>query len=189
MKALIVDNHDSFTYNLVQLLEQTGCAEVTTVKNNREDIDTSDFDKIIFSPGPGIPSEEAGMMRYIMSKYATAKSILGICLGHQAIAEFYGTKLINLDNVFHGIKAKINIIEHTDYLFNRLPEIMSGGLYHSWGVSTEGLPDCLKITAISDEGIIMGISHKTLDVKGLQFHPESIMTEHGAAIIKNWLLK
>ena len=189
MKVLIVDNHDSFTYNLAQLLEQSGCNEITIIKNNSEDFDAAAFDKIIFSPGPGIPSEEAGLMKSLLKKYSTSKSILGICLGHQAIAEYYGAKLIHLNKVYHGIKVNINIIENPDYLFNGLPETISGGLYHSWGVSTEGLPDCLKITAFSEEGIIMGISHKMYDVKGLQFHPESIMTEHGAAIMKNWLQK
>jgi anthranilate synthase component 2 len=188
MKALIVDNHDSFTYNLAQLLEQAGCI-ATIIKNDGQEVDATGFDKIIFSPGPGIPSKEAGLMKSLLYKYSATKSILGICLGHQAIAEFYGGKLKNLDKVFHGIKAKINIIEHTDYLFNGMPDTLNGGLYHSWGVSSEGLPDCLKITAISNEGIIMGISHITHNVKGLQFHPESIMTEHGAAIIKNWLQK
>jgi anthranilate synthase component 2 len=189
MKVLIVDNYDSFTYNLVQLLEQAGCAEATTVKNNCKDIDASDFDKIIFSPGPGIPSEEAGLMRSILNKYAASKSILGICLGHQSIAEYYGANLMNMDKVLHGIKAKVNIIPNSDPIFAGLPETIYGGLYHSWKVSNDGFPDCLKITAISAEGIIMGISHKKYNVKGLQFHPESIMTEHGAAIIKNWLQK
>ena len=189
MKVLIVDNHDSFTYNLAQLLEQSGCRETIIIKNDSEDFDAASFDKIIFSPGPGIPSEESGLMKTLLKKYSASKSILGICLGHQAIAEYYGAKLINLSKVFHGIKAKINIIENSDYLFKGLPKTISGGLYHSWGVSTEGLPECFRITAISDEGIIMGLSHNIYDIKGLQFHPESIITENGATIIKNWLNK
>jgi anthranilate synthase component 2 len=187
MKVLIVDNHDSFTYNLAQLLEQAGSGETTIIKNDRQDFDAASFDKIIFSPGPGIPSEGVGLMKALLRKYSSSKSILGICLGHQAIAEYYGAKLINMSKVFHGIKSEINIIETSDYLYNGIPNTISGGLYHSWGVSTEGLPECLEITALSDEGIIMGLSHKIYDIKGLQFHPESIMTKYGAAIIKNWL--
>jgi anthranilate synthase component 2 len=189
MKVLLIDNYDSFTYNLVQLLEQSGCDEVTTVMNNRVYIDASGFDKIIFSPGPGIPSEEAGLMRYLLKNYAPAKSILGICLGHQCIAEFYGGGLMNMDKALHGIKAEVNIIPDSDHLFAGLPGTINGGLYHSWKVNRESFPDCLTITAISGDGIIMGLSHKNYDVKGLQFHPESVMTDYGKAIISNWLSK
>lgn len=189
MKVLIVDNHDSFTYNLAQLVEQSGCNEITIIKNCSKDFDAAAFDKIIFSPGPGIPSEETGLMKSLLKKHSTSKSILGICLGHQAIAEYYGAKLIHLNKVYHGIKVNLNIPGNPDYLFKGLPKTISGGSYHSWGVSKEKLPECLKITTFSEEGIIMGLSHKIYDVNGLQFHPESIMTEHGAAIMKNWLNK
>jgi len=186
MKILIVDNYDSFTYNLAQLVEQSGSNEIAIIKNDSSDFDAAMFDKIIFSPGPGIPSEESGLMKTILKKHSTTKRILGICLGHQAIAEYYGAKLINLSHVFHGIKEKIKINDYAN-LFKGLPETINGGLYHSWGVSKENFPECLKITALSQEGIIMGVSHKKYDINGLQFHPESIMTEYGAAIIRNWL--
>ncbi len=187
MKVLIVDNHDSFTFNLAQLIEQSGFCEISVIKNDRNDYDASAFDKIIFSPGPGVPSEEAGLMKDLLEKYSGSKSILGICLGHQAIAEYFGAKLINMNQVFHGIKKKINITDKNENLFAGLSEKISGGLYHSWGVSTENFPECLKITAVSEDGIIMAFAHKNKDVKGLQFHPESIMTEYGHTIIRNWL--
>ena len=189
MKVLIIDNHDSFTYNLSQLVEKAGCSDITIIKNDRADLDADVFDKIIFSPGPGIPAEEAGLMKYIIKKYSATKSILGICLGHQAIAEFYGASLINLSKVYHGIKVKIEITDLYENIFSGLPENINGGLYHSWGVSEKDFPECLKITAISKDGIIMGLSHKTYDIKGLQFHPESIMTDYGERIIHNWLSK
>jgi anthranilate synthase component 2 len=187
MKVLIVDNFDSFTYNLAQLVEQSSCQRPLIIKNDRIDHDVSGFDKIIFSPGPGIPTEEAGLMKKIISDYSKTKSILGICLGHQAIAEYYGAKLINLDKAYHGIKANIKIIEPSEPLYQKFPEKIHGGLYHSWGVSGHDFPECLKITAISEDGIIMGFSHKIYDIKGLQFHPESIMTYHGEMIIRNWM--
>jgi len=188
MKILIVDNHDSFTFNLAQLLEQSGFYEIIVIKNDSKDYDASVFDKIIFSPGPGVPSEEAGLMKNILEKYSGSKSILGICLGHQAIAEYYGAKLINLKKVFHGIKKSILITDRNESLFKDLPEKIDGGLYHSWGVSEENFPECLKVTAVSEDGIIMAFTHKNKDVKGLQFHPESIMTETGSIIIRNWLM-
>jgi anthranilate synthase component II len=187
MKVLIVDNFDSFTYNLAQMVERTnGCAPVI-LKNDSAEYDISGFDKIIFSPGPGIPSEEAGLMKRTIRDFSKTKSILGICLGHQAIAEFYGARLINLDTVYHGIKADVRITGSSDVLFSRMPNTISGGLYHSWGVSGDDFPECLTITAVSNEGIIMGIAHKTYNIKGLQFHPESIMTELGENILRNWL--
>ena len=186
MKVLIIDNHDSFTYNLVQLVEQSGLCETVIVKNNITAYDCSGFDKILFSPGPGIPSEEKGLMKSLIAKYSGTKSILGICLGHQAIAEFFGAKL-SLINPFHGICEKINITDSQEYLFSGLPKTIKAGLYHSWSVDSENFPECFDITAISENGIVMAISHKTLDVKGLQFHPESIMTEYGKDIIINWL--
>jgi anthranilate synthase component II len=187
MRTLIADNHDSFTYNLVQLVERAGCRELTIVENERAVGDVGEFDKVIFSPGPGVPAEEAGVMKSIIAKYAKNRSILGICLGHQAIAEFFGATLVHLDKVQHGIQAAVTIADPSDYLFGGLPGTINGGLYHSWGVSGVCFPACLKVTAISADGIVMGLSHRDFDVKGLQFHPESIMTEYGAAIIRNWL--
>ena len=188
MKVLIIDNHDSFTYNLVSLIENTGLCEVYVIKNEKKNFKfINDYDKYVFSPGPGIPSEEEGLMKYILKNYESSKSILGVCLGHQAIAEYYGARIINLSAVFHGIKAEINITDSSEYLFSGLPQSINGGLYHSWGVSENELPECLNITAQKENGIIMAVSHKKYDVKGLQFHPESIMTEMGSAIITNWL--
>lgn len=189
MKILIIDNNDSFTYNLVQLVGQSGCTDFRVIKNNISGFDAGGFDKIIFSPGPGIPDEEAGLMKYIMQNYASAKSILGICLGHQAIAGFFGAKLINLPEVFHGVKEKIIVAGKGEYLFKGIAATFYGGLYHSWCVSDNCFPDCLEISAVSESGIIMALSHKIYDVKGVQFHPESIMTDYGSEIIRNWMKK
>ena len=187
MKVLLVDNQDSFTYNLAQMIEQAGCTDLTIVMNDHTEFETSGFDKFIFSPGPGVPSEESGLMKNILKEHSTSKSILGICLGHQAIAEFFGATVINMNKVFHGIKTKIKIQSPPDFLFKNFTETINVGLYHSWCVNTENFPDCLRITAMSDEGIIMAIAHRIYDVKGVQFHPESIMTEEGNKIIENWL--
>lgn len=186
MKVLVIDNYDSFTYNLVQLLEQTGLCDYQVFKNDEITIDqVNAFDKILFSPGPGLPAD-AGKMNVIIQTFSKTKSILGICLGHQSIGEIFGGKLINLSKPLHGIKEEI-IIDLSDYLFKGIPHMIYGGLYHSWAVDEKSLPSCLKIIARNKEGLIMGISHSEFDVKGLQFHPESVMTEYGAAIMKNWL--
>ena len=187
MKVLIIDNFDSFTHNLAQLIEKTVGPNYCIIKNDRKKIDVHEFRKIIFSPGPGIPKEEAGLMQYILTNYQKTKSILGICLGHQAIAEFYGAKLINLTKVYHGIQSNINLIDKQESLFLNLPSQIKGGLYHSWGIDETSIPDHIKVTAKSEDGILMGISHATYDIKGLQFHPESIMTDYGETIIRNWL--
>jgi anthranilate synthase component II len=187
MRLLIVDNHDSFTYNLVQIVERAGCRDFTIIANDRADCDANAFDKVIFSPGPGVPVEEAGIMKHILARYAANKGILGVCLGHQAIAEFFGARLANLSRAYHGVKARIALVDSSDYLFAGLPGEIDGGLYHSWAVSDVGLPACLRVTAISAEGTIMGLSHRAYNIKGLQFHPESIMTEYGTAILGNWL--
>lgn len=189
MKVLLVDNYDSFTFNLAQLLQSTELCEVKVVKNDNNCIDCTEFDKILFSPGPGIPRQEEGLMKYILQNYQENKSILGICLGHQAIAEYFGAELINLDNVFHGIKEKIKITDNADYIFSGIPGVFEAGLYHSWCISEENFPDCLKISAVSEKGIVMAFSHTSHDIKGFQFHPESIMTEAGQKIITNWLRK
>lgn len=184
--VLILDNYDSFTYNLVQLVEENGAIPVV-IKNDRINLElVAAYDKILFSPGAGIPTEFP-IMKQIVEQYRNSKSILGICLGHQAIAEAYGGKLFNMPEVLHGKKHKIIITDRNDYLFDGLPESFEVGLYHSWAVDRQFLPEIIKVTAISSNGTIMALSHVTDDVKGIQFHPESYMTEYGKRIIKNWL--
>ena len=186
-KLLIVDNYDSFTYNLVQLIEENGGCESDIVKNDEIDFNKVVlYNKILITPGPGIPAEAGEILRLI-KLYSKAKSIFGICLGYQAIAEAFGGHLVQLPKVSHGISKKIKILDERDYLFRGLPETFEVGLYHSWAVSVEKLPSCLKITAKADDGTIMAITHKVFDVKGVQFHPESIMTAYGKKILSNWL--
>lgn len=187
MKLLVVDNYDSFTYNLVELVRKIGVCECEVEKSNELRIEkVAGFDKILFTPGPGLPEDFPAMFE-ILERYSGTKSILGVCLGHQAIGKFYGAKLINFNNVVHGISKPARVIDRNGRLFKGLPEVINVGLYHSWFVSKENFPQQLKITAVTDEGIIMAISHRTLDLNGVQFHPESIMTSHGEAIIRNWL--
>lgn len=188
----LIDNYDSFTYNLVQLVEQAG-ARVTVLRNDRFALpDLADYDKLLLSPGPGIPSE-AGLLLPVIKTYASSKPILGVCLGEQAIGEAFGAKLCNLSDVFHGVQTEISLPspQHPeladDYLFDGLPPRMAVGRYHSWVVSRDGLPDTLAVTAVSDEGLIMGLRHRTLDVHGIQFHPESVLTPLGERIIRNWI--
>lgn len=188
----LIDNYDSFTYNLVQLVEQAG-ARVTVLRNDRFALpDLSVYDKLLLSPGPGIPSE-AGLLLPVIETYASSKPILGVCLGEQAIGEAFGAKLCNLSDVFHGVQTEISLpsLQHPeladDYLFDGLPPRMAVGRYHSWVVSRDGLPDTLAVTAVSDEGLIMGLRHRTLDVHGIQFHPESVLTPLGERIIRNWI--
>lgn len=188
----LIDNYDSFTYNLVQLVEQAG-ARVTVLRNDRFALpDLADYDKLLLSPGPGIPSE-AGLLLPVIKTYASSKPILGVCLGEQAIGEVFGAKLCNLSDVFHGVQTEISLPspQHPeladDYLFDGLPPRMAVGRYHSWVVSRDGLPDTLAVTAVSDEGLIMGLRHRTLDVHGIQFHPESVLTPLGERIIRNWI--
>lgn len=187
MKILVIDNYDSFTYNLVHYLENLTNAPIDVLRNDKialEDVDN--YDKILLSPGPGIP-EEAGICLELIKQYASSKSILGVCLGHQSIAEAFGGKLINLDKVHHGVSSVITITSPDDLLYKDLPNQLEVGRYHSWAVSTQNLPDCIEVTAVDDEGLIMGISHKEFDVKGVQYHPESVLTENGMKIIENWL--
>jgi len=187
IKLLVVDNYDSFTYNLVQLIEQPGLCFCEVKKSDAIDINSvAGYDKIIFSPGAGIPAENPVMFE-IIKKFSATKSILGICLGFQAIAEAFGALLTNMDNVTHGIKKNITVVDSTEYLFRDVPPNFSAGLYHSWCVSEKNFPDELKITAVSNDEIIMALAHKTYDVRGVQFHPESIMTDFGKKIIGNWL--
>jgi anthranilate synthase component 2 len=184
--VLILDNYDSFTYNLVQLVEENNAVPVV-IKNDHIALEAvAAYDKILFSPGAGIPSEFP-IMKQIVEKYRHSKSILGICLGHQAIAEAYGGKLFNMPEVLHGKKHRITLTDPDDYLFRDLPTAFNVGLYHSWAVNRDHFPDCLKITAISTNGTIMALAHKTDDVKGIQFHPESYMTDFGKIMMRNWL--
>ena len=183
-KILVIDNYDSFTYNLVHYLEELGC-EVIVKRNDQltmEEVDA--FEKIVLSPGPGIP-DEAGLLKQIIAKYAPTKSIFGVCLGQQAIAEVFGGSLINLDQVYHGIATKIKVIKE-DILFEGIPMELEVGRYHSWVVNPS-LPDVLEATSLDENGQIMSLRHKTFDVCAVQFHPESVLTTHGKKILENWL--
>lgn len=185
MEIVLIDNYDSFTYNLAFLVRQLG-AKVKVVRNDMFDLDDLEmYDRILLSPGPGIP-EEAGLLLPTIRHYAGRKPILGICLGHQAIGEVFGAQLINLDEVFHGVATE-GTQTGADCLFDGLPERISMGRYHSWAIDPRTLPDCLEVTATSDDGCIMAIRHKTLNVRGIQFHPESVLTGNGAKMMENWL--
>ena len=186
MKTLLIDNYDSFTYNLRQILEEEGC-EVTVWRNDRFKLqDVKPFDHVVLSPGPGIPSE-AGLLEDVIRTWAETKPILGICLGEQAIGEVFGGKLFNLPHIFHGVQTPVHILEE-EPLFRNLPSTIQAGRYHSWVVSKEDFPTCLQITAESEEGQIMALRHRTLPVHGIQFHPESILTPCGRTIIHNFIL-
>ena len=186
MKILVFDNYDSFTYNLVQIIEQIVGSEVDVFRNDKialEDIDK--YDKIILSPGPGIP-EEAGILLELIKKYAPTKSIFGVCLGQQAIAEAFGGSLINLSEIYHGVATEaIQTKEH--HIFKDLPETLEVGRYHSWAVNTEDFPSELEITSVDKNGMIMSLKHKTYDVHAVQYHPESILTPDGRKILENFL--
>jgi len=185
MKVLVVDNYDSFVYNIVHLLYEIGVAEIDVIKNDQLDfLYINQYDKIVLSPGPGIP-KDAGMMPKLLSEFSSTKSILGICLGHQAIAEHFGSNLINLKKPLHGVASEIEIVKE-DYLFDNLPKQFQIGHYHSWVVS-ETISDDLEILAKDELGNIMAIKHKKYDIRGLQFHPESILTENGKTILTNWI--
>ena len=185
MKVVIIDNYDSFTYNLSHLVKELG-AEVTVFRNDMFKLEQLEsYDKIILSPGPGIPCE-AGLLLDVIKCYAGKKPILGVCLGHQAIGESFGGKLTNLSEVYHGVATPCTITKK-DYLFEGLPEKIEIGRYHSWVVSKDGFPSCLEITAESDEGQVMALRHKEYDIHGIQFHPESVLTTEGKTMIGNWL--
>lgn len=187
MKIVIIDNYDSFTYNLSHLVKELG-ADVTVVRNDQFTLsDLEAFDKIILSPGPGIPSE-AGLLLDVIRAYAGRKPILGVCLGHQAIGEVFGGQLVNLGEVFHGVATPCHITQ-PDYLFEGLPSDITVGRYHSWVVDATTMPDCLEITSLSDEGQVMSLRHKAYDIRGIQYHPESVLTPDGKAILKNWIEK
>ena len=186
MKILVFDNYDSFTYNLVQIIEQIVGEKVDVFRNDQiplEDIEK--YDKIILSPGPGIP-EEAGILLELIKKYAPTKSIFGVCLGQQAIAEAFGGSLINLSEIYHGVATESNQIkEHS--IFKNLPKTLEVGRYHSWAVNPENFPEELEITSIDNNGMIMSLKHKTYDVHAVQYHPESILTPNGREILENFL--
>ena len=185
MKIVIIDNYDSFTYNLSHLVKELG-AEVTVYRNDQFRLeDLEEFSKIILSPGPGIPCE-AGLLLDVIKTYAGRKPILGVCLGHQAIGEAFGGKLENLSDVFHGVATPCHLV-NDDPLFSGLNRDITVGRYHSWVVSKDGFPECLEITAESDEGQIMALRHKTLNIRGIQFHPESVLTPDGKKMLQNWL--
>jgi len=193
MKILIFDNYDSFTYNLVHVVEKIIHGKVDVYRNDKISIGKmNDYDKIILSPGPGLPAE-SGLLLPLIKEYASSKSILGVCLGHQAIAESFGGNLINLTTVYHGVATKIKVNgERTLFendLFQSLPSELEVGRYHSWIVNKENFPADLEITAEDENGLIMALRHKTYDVQGVQFHPESVLTPMGEKIMENWLKK
>ncbi|RXR19160.1 aminodeoxychorismate/anthranilate synthase component II [Flavobacterium amnicola] len=185
-KIVVIDNYDSFTYNLVHYLEDLNC-DVTVFRNDEFYIDElKNFDKILLSPGPGIP-DEAGMLKEVITTYATTKSILGVCLGQQAIGEVFGGSLTNLEKVYHGVATHVNIVVDDEKLFTGLEKQIEVGRYHSWVVNTADFPDALEITSVDENGQIMSLRHKTFDVRGVQYHPESVLTPHGKKILENWL--
>lgn len=191
MNILVFDNYDSFTYNLVHLVEKITHTKVEVYRNDQVALEkVKEYDKIILSPGPGIP-EEAGLLLPLIKEYAATKSILGVCLGHQAIGEAFGGKLVNLETVYHGVATKIEVggkkPDARSRLFEELPDIIEVGRYHSWIVSDEGFPGELEITARDENNYIMALQHKKFDVQGVQFHPESVLTPDGERILRNWL--
>ncbi len=187
MKILLLDNYDSFTYNLLHLLEQFDAERIDVFRNDEISLnEVEQYDKIILSPGPGLP-EDAGIMMDVIKRYASTKSILGVCLGHQAIAETFGGKLLNLEKVQHGVSTTTNVTDSSEKIFRKIPSTFKTGRYHSWVVAKEDLPDCLTITALDEKQNIMALRHKKFDVCGVQFHPESILTEYGKLLIGNWL--
>lgn len=185
MKIVIIDNYDSFTYNLSHLLKELG-AEVEVVRNDKFELkDLEQYDKIVLSPGPGIPSE-AGLLLDVIRTYAGRKHILGVCLGHQAIGEVFGASLENLKEVYHGVQTEGTQMGN-DYIFDGLPERVMMGRYHSWVVAKDSVPECLEVTAMSDDGEIMAMRHRQYDIHGIQFHPESVLTPEGKTIVGNFL--
>ena len=185
-KIIVIDNYDSFTYNLVHYLEDLNC-EVAVYRNDEFDIEElQKFDKILLSPGPGIP-DEAGLLKDVIKAYSATKSILGVCLGQQAIAEVFGGSLINLEKVYHGVATNIKIQVQDEPLFKGLESEIEVGRYHSWVVNSTDFPEVLEITSLDENGQIMSLRHRTYDVRAVQFHPESILTPHGKKILENWV--
>lgn len=187
MKIVVIDNYDSFTYNLVHAIKKISGLSVDVIRNDELELgDLKKYDKIVLSPGPGIPVE-AGLLMDIIREFAPRKSMLGVCLGHQAIGEVFGGKLTNMNCVLHGIATPISLVSTDPILFEGLPEKFDAGRYHSWIVDQEGLPDCFEVTSLDDSGMIMSMKHKEFDVRGVQFHPESVLTPLGEKMIENWL--
>jgi len=187
-KILVFDNYDSFTYNLVQIIERILTKKVDVFKNDQISLSEIErYDKVILSPGPGIP-QEAGILLDLIKKYAPTKSILGVCLGQQAIAEAFGGSLINLSEIFHGVSISTKVLLPNTKLFQNISTGFEAGRYHSWAVNPENFPEELEITAVDEDGMIMALQHRKYDVHGVQFHPESILTPDGEAIIRNFLL-
>lgn len=188
MRVLVFDNYDSFTYNLVHMVEHILQSPVDVYRNDAIALDeVAAYDKIILSPGPGIP-EEAGLLLPLIERYSATKSILGVCLGHQAIGQAFGGKLTNLSTVFHGVATSAKLINRqAKDLYEGLDDTIEIGRYHSWVVDQQDFPESLEITAVDDQNYIMGLRHKQYDVQGVQFHPESVLTPQGATIIQNWL--
>ncbi len=185
-KVLVIDNYDSFVYNLVHYLESLGC-NVTVKRNDQLDIEEVEaFEKILLSPGPGIP-DEAGLLKPIIEKYGATKSIFGVCLGQQAIGEVYGGSLRNLDQVYHGVATEITTTVDDALVFNGLEKSFEVGRYHSWVVAKDGFPECLEITSEDENGQVMSLRHKSHDVRGVQFHPESVLTPDGMKMLENWV--
>ena len=187
MKILVFDNYDSFTYNLVQMIEQIMGEKVEVFRNDQIELaEIEKYNKIVLSPGPGIPSE-AGILLELIKKYAPTKSILGVCLGQQAIAEAFGGSLINLTEIYHGVATTAQTIKKEAMLLRDLPQNLEVGRYHSWAVNPEDFPEELEITSVDENGMIMSLQHKTYDVHAVQYHPESILTPDGRKIIENFL--
>ena len=186
MKLLVLDNYDSFTYNLVQYVQEILGHDIDVIRNDQITIDeVNAYDAIILSPGPGLP-KDAGIMPELIKQYAHRKAILGVCLGHQAIGEAFGGEVYNLSQVYHGIETPIRVT-NADVLFENIPQKFNAGRYHSWSVRKKNLPDCFEVTAEAEDGTIMAMRHKSYNVRGVQFHPESVMTEHGKQMLRNWL--
>lgn len=187
MKILVLDNYDSFTFNLVHILKELSKGPVDVFRNDEIELSEVDkYDKIVISPGPGVP-DQAGISKRIIDHSAPAKSIMGVCLGCQAIAEVFGGSLINLNQVYHGVATNIVVQDEEDRTFSKIPGNFAAGRYHSWVINESDLPACLRITARDDEGMIMAVKHTTYDVVGLQFHPESVLTKYGSQMLLNWL--
>lgn len=186
MKILVLDNYDSFVYNLVHYIKQLGYNDIDVFRNDKISIeDVAKYDKILLSPGPGIP-KEAGVMIDLIKYYAASKSIMGVCLGHQAIAEAFGSELENMEEVLHGVDSKMEVISE-DVIYKGLPTSFKVGRYHSWQVKKDSLSDTFKLTGVDENGNVMSMRHKSLDLVGVQYHPESVLTENGLAIVENWL--
>jgi len=187
MRILVFDNYDSFTYNLVQYLEEITGVRPDVARNDEISLEeVGQYDKILLSPGPGLPAE-SGILCEVIETWAPQKSILGVCLGLQAMAEVYGGKLLNMERVFHGVASQIRVLDEAEPLFRGLPPVFEAGRYHSWVVAPDGIPDCFRLTCVDEEGTVMGLTHKSYDLRGVQFHPESVMTPQGKEMLRNWV--